>query len=398
MPNRPIHAPPATGDIKVWLVCTGVGVMSRGIETFARDCFDGLHGRDGLHFQLFKGAGLPVPPDERLLPCLPRTGAPAHWLASVLRRTSYVAEQFSSLLPLLWHLHSERPEVVFTSEGNLRRWLFLVRPHLGLDFRILFSNGGPLKPPFPDMEHVQQVTPYLLEEAFQAGEPPEKHSLVPYGIHVPTGPPEGSDPAAKHAARARLGLPVGRPIVLSVGSLSSRDHKRMDYTICEVASLPAPRPFLVLLGHQDEYSRSTLALARERLGPENFLAAMVPYAAVADYYLAADVFALGSLFEGFGRVYLEALIAGLPALAHDHPAMRYVLRDEGTFADFTRAGTMAAALSDLLAEPADARAADRRRESVRGRFGWDALAPAYLEMFHRCRRTSLPRSGRRPAK
>ena len=107
---------------------------------------------------------------------------------------------------------------------------------------------------------------------------------------------------------------------------------------------------------------------------------------MADYYRAADVFTLGSLQEGFGRVYLEALMHGLPCAVNDHAIMRYVLGEEGTFADFTREGAMTAAVAGLL----DARetllapaARARRRESVRGRFGWPSLAPRYVDMFRR---------------
>ena len=369
--------------LKVFLVCTGVGVFNRGVETFARECFDGLHGLDGLHLQLFKGAGPDIPPDERRLFCLPRTNGAARGLGAMMRRTPYVAEQLSSLPPLLWHLRRARPDVVFTSEGNLRRWLYLLRPRLGLTCRILFSNGGPVQPPFPDSDHVQQTTPFHLRQALDAGESLEKHSLVPYGIRVPAGEPE-SDPATVAAIRRKLALPAGGSVVLSVGSLSVRDHKRVDYTVREVASLPAPRPHLVLLGAMDADSASNLALARAQLGESGFTARSVPYAEVLDYYRAADAFALGSLQEGFGRVYLEALMHGLPCVVNDHPIMRYVLGEEGTFGRFSEPGAMAAALAQTLAArgallvPA-ARA--RRREDVRRRFGWEALGPAYLRMF-----------------
>ena len=112
-PDRPL---------RIWLVCTGVGVISRGIEPFARDCFDGLHGRmpDGTRIELFKGAGPGLPPDEHRLPCLPRTGTPARLLGTMIRRTPYVAEQLSSLWPLLRRLRAARLGVagVFDGETN----------------------------------------------------------------------------------------------------------------------------------------------------------------------------------------------------------------------------------------------------------------------------------------
>jgi glycosyltransferase involved in cell wall biosynthesis len=369
--------------VKVWLVCTGVGILDRGIETFARECFDGLRERPELDLTLFKGAGKEAP-GERVLWNLPRTGRAANLLGKAVRRNGYVVEQLSSFLPLVRAIRAERPEVIFSSESNLRFQLYRWRRWIGVPFKLLFSNGGPVRPPFIRTDFVQQVAPPYLEEALAAGEPKDKHFLVPYGIKVPSGNPD-AEPGTKQSARMRLRLPVHRSLVLSVGWISAV-HKRMDYLVREVAALPAPRPFLVMLGHMDEASPPILALANQLLGKDGYAARSVPYAEVPDYYRAADVFTLGSLKEGFGRVYLEALIGGLPCAVHDHdhPVMRFVLGGEGEFGDFSQPGALSRLLMSLLAAPTDSTAAARRRQAVRTRFGWDALAPAYLEMFRAC--------------
>jgi glycosyltransferase involved in cell wall biosynthesis len=367
--------------VKVFLVCTGVGVISRGIETFARECFDGLHGRIGLHIELFKGAGAEAPEEHRLWN-LPRTGHAAAWMGRLIRRNSYVAEQLSSFLPLVRAIRRGRPDIVFYSDSNLGFQLHRWRRCIGVPFRLLFSNGGPCGPPFDRTDHVQQVAPYYRERALRAGEPASKQSLVPYGITVPSGPPL-TDPAARRELRRRLDLPVYQPIVLSVGWISAA-HKRMDYLIREVASLPPPRPFLLMLGHIDAASPPVLHQAREMLGPTGFAARSVPYADVSPYYQTADLFTLASLQEGFGRVYLEALLHGLPAVVHDHPVTRYVLGPEGTFAALNEPGALSVALRESLSTAPDPGSMARRREYVRRRFSWDTLAPAYLDMFRAC--------------
>jgi len=372
-----------TRPIKVWLVCTGVGTLSRGIETFARECFDGLHGFPGLDIELLKGAG-PDGVHETRLWNLPRTGVMARTLGWAIRRNSYVAEQLSSFLPLAFRIRRDRPDVIFTSEANLRFQLYRWRAKIGVPFKILYSNGGPCHPPFIQTDFVQQVVPYFRDEALAAGEPAAKHFLVPYGIRVPPGHPV-CDPDSQAAARRRLGLSLDRKIVLSVGWISA-GHKRMDYVVREIASLGDARPFLVLLGHVDEASEAVLQLAHQLLDGEGYLARTVPYQAVEDYYCAADVFTLGSLQEGFGRVYLEALIAGLPCAVHRHPVMQYVLGDEAHFADFSAAGGLAEAVRTLLAAPSNPEDASRRREFVRAKFSWETLAPAYLQMFKNCLR------------
>jgi 1,2-diacylglycerol 3-alpha-glucosyltransferase len=357
--------------MKVYLVCTGVGIINRGIETFARECFDGLKGTEGLYIELFKGAGTEKS-DEHQLWNLPRNGNTANFLGKCIRRNGYVVEQLSSFLPLAQQIKKGKPDIIFSSDSNLVFQLYHWRQQIGVPYKLLFSNGGPCAPPFIRRDHVQQ----------EAGEPASKHSLVPYGINVPNGLPL-VDPRGRSQMRAKLGLPLNRPIILSVGWINA-NHKRMDYTINEVASLPETRPYLVMLGNIDKNSRAIIDLARRQLGETGFTALSVSYEQVIEYYQAADIFVLGSLQEGFGRVYLEALIHGLPCIVNDHPVMRYVLGTEGTFADLSQTGSMTQAISAILQQPHSPKAMIQRREYVRERFSWKSLVPAYMQMFQDC--------------
>jgi glycosyltransferase involved in cell wall biosynthesis len=168
--------------------------------------------------------------------------------------------------------------------------------------------------------------------------------------------------------------------VLSVGWIA-RAHKRMDYVIREMARLPEPRPFLQLLGAMDGQSADIVEMGRRLLGPDGFGAASVKPEAVTDYYRAADCFVLASLREGFGRVYLEALIHGLPVVAHRHPVTEFVLAEHGRLGDLGREGELAGLVQDVLAQPADPAAMTRRRNSARDRFSWPVLAHSYRGMF-----------------
>ena len=362
---------------RVFFSCSGVGIFNRGIESFFREAFDGLRGTPGLDITLYKGAG-EQKTDERVLWNLPRTGTFAKILGKCLRRDAYTVEQLSTFPSMVRAIRQNRPAVIFYSDSNLGFQLFRWRKAIGVPFHLLFSNGGPCRPPFHRTDYVHQVAPLYLEEALSAGEPREKHFLVPYGINA--GSPPDTSPAAKESARLKLGLPLHRPIVLSVGWIS-RQHKRMDYVIEELAKLPEPRPFLQLLGAMDETSPEIVALGHRLLGAENFSAASVPYHQVADYYRAADLFTLASLKEGFGRVYLEALLHGLPVIAHRHPVIEYVTGDQGSLGDLRSAGELASLLQQHLRQPADPPAAYERWQSVKSRFGWDVLAPDYRAMF-----------------
>ena len=367
--------------LKIFFSCSGVGILDRGIEIFFRSAFDGLRGTDGLEITLYKGAG-EERSDEHVLWNLPRTSRAARILGGCIRRNSYVAEQLSTLPSIVRAIRKHEPDIIFYSDSNLGFQLFRWRKQIGAPFRLLFSNGGPCHPPFDRTDYVQQVAPFYLEEALAAGEPTDRHRMVPYGINVPNGVPDRDENIRRELQR-KLHLPTDRPIVLSVGWISAR-QKRMDYLVDEIARLPQPRPYLVLLGTMDAESVAITALAREKLGEQSFTARSVPQHQVADYYRAADLFALASLQEGFGRVFLEALVHGLPVIAHDHPVMRFVLGSEGTFGDLSKPGALAAVIRETLGKEDSDADAIRRKETVRQRFSWAVLAPRYSGMFFDC--------------
>ena len=386
-------------SVRIFFSCSGVGIIDRGIEIFFREAFDGLHGTEGLDITLYKGAG-EEKPDEWVLWNVPRTGRPARLLGACIRRNSYVAEQLSSFPSMVHAIRRRRPDIIFYSDSNLGFQLFRWRKQIGVPFRLLFSNGGPCHPPFDRTDYVQQVAPFYLEEALAAREPADRHRMVPYGICVPDGAPDVSE-EAKRQIRRQLELPIDREIILSVGWITAQ-HKRMDYVVNELAAMLDYRatgdhgtgpvvsssevsgPYLVLLGTKDSESAAIIALARKKLGEENFTACSVPHEQVADYYRASDLFVLASLQEGFGRVFLEALVHGLPVIAHDHPVMRFVLGSEGTFGDLSKPGVLATLIREKLGREDSEADAIRRREMVRARFSWVVLAAQYREMFLDC--------------
>lgn len=373
--------------VKVLFLCTGVGIMNRGIESFFREAFDGLKGAGGLDAKLVKGAGY-ASDDEWPVKVLPRTGSIAPVLGRMMRRNAYVAEQWSSYPGVALRIAKFRPDVVFYSDANVGFLLYWTRKYLGVPFRLLFSNGAPSPPPYARLEFVQQVTPDYLDRAIASGESRDRHVMVPYGIGVPACPEMNLH--QRDSIRQQLGMPTDRSVVLSVGWIA-RQHKRMDYVIREIASLPEPRPYLQLLGALDSASPEIISLGHELLGPSGIGIASVPYESVNRYYQAADVFVLASLAEGFGRVYLEALMNGLPVVAHRFPVSEFVLGEEGVLKDLSQPGELAKALSEALVQTRDQGSIERRWRSVRDRFSWPALAPQYLQMFQHAAYAPIPR-------
>jgi glycosyltransferase involved in cell wall biosynthesis len=370
----------SAAPLKIFLCCTGVGLHRGGIETFFLECFEGLKNTPGLEIHLFKGVG-PSNEREHKLWCINRNGWAGKFLAKIIRRNGYVVEQLSSVPGYMRAIKKMRPDILFTSDANLIMRLQPRRKKTGVPYRIIYSNGGPVKPAYGGSDFIHQVAPTYYDEAKDFGIPESQMSLVPYGLTVPEGQPM-VDMATRAEIRRRLNLPLDRKIVLSVGWLSAT-HKRMDYTIREVAAMPEPRPYLVLLGRKDETTPPVLALADELLGKSNYFAESLSYEKVNDYYDAADLFVLSSLIEGFGRVYIEAMVAGLPCVVHDYPVMRYVLAGHAVYRDLSNPGELASAMTTALQKPLDPAEMIARRESVRSRFSWPALAPAYKAMFEK---------------
>jgi glycosyltransferase involved in cell wall biosynthesis len=154
----------------------------------------------------------------------------------------------------------------------------------------------------------------------------------------------------------------------------------MDYVIREVAALPAPRPFLCILGADGPDANAVRALAHELLG-DDVLVRAVPHESIGDYYRAADVFVLASRHEGFGLAYVEALMHGLPIVASDTPVTRHLLGEFAILRDLSLAGEAARAIASALASPLSERERAARHASARARFDWASLREPYVEML-----------------
>jgi 1,2-diacylglycerol 3-alpha-glucosyltransferase len=371
--------------LKVFLVCSGLGNIRRGYESFTQECFTALSNVSSLEVTLLQGGDSPIH-DAHTLWNLPRNHPITKQLATLAKKSSsfnepYFIEQTSFFFSLLPRVYREKPDVIFYSDFALGTMLWHWRRISKLSYKLLFSNGAPNGPPFSRMDHVQHLTPTHYQIALDAGEPVENHSLIPYGIKVSQdwNPLVQSE---REVLRRTLNLPSNCSLILSVGTIN-KTHKRMDYVIREIARLPEPRPCLVILGQMDTESAEVIRLGNQLLGTENFLIRTVSYTEIGNYYNAADLFVLASLSEGFGRVFLEAMAYGLPCLTHEYEVARFVLSGEGYFANFELSGSLANLIVQASTQNSENGRCLRHR-SVYNRFSWEQLQPAYVDMILHC--------------
>lgn len=362
--------------IRVYLPCTGLGRQQRGFETFTRELAVALRDESRLDITVFSGARVPRL-ESRSLWNLSRDSTLARAFARIHRRGAYFSEQATFFISFLPHLMVGRPHVVYFADPALGEMCHDWRRLSGQRYRLLYHNGGATATPFAHADFVQQLTAPALAAAVARGEDAGRQIVLPPGVSVPATLPSTLD----GTARAALGLPTDRAVVLSVGLIGT-GPKRMDHVVTEVAALPEPRPFLCLLGEDGEGAADVRDLADSLLGPTNVMIRAVPHAVVGNYYRAADVFILASLHERFGMAYLEALARGCTVIAHDSERTRQLLGPPyAVLRDLTVPGEATRALRAALARPASTDARYKRWRYVRDRYGWPALRERYVHMF-----------------
>ncbi len=189
--------------------------------------------------------------------------------------------------------------------------------------------------------------------------------------------------AQRRAARARLGLPAGGPLIVSLSRLVPR--KGMDVLIAAADRLAPSYPDLVVAiggaGRELERLRRQAAASPVSVS----VLGRVSDEDRAALLGAADIFVmachnrwLGLEQEGFGIVFLEAAAAGVPQIAGDsggaaeavvHGKTGLVVRDPED------PGRVAEALRSLLAEPKLRKRMGRAaRARAQTSFDWDVLA------------------------
>lgn len=127
-------------------------------------------------------------------------------------------------------------------------------------------------------------------------------------------------PVPKAEARERLGLPLNRRIVLSVGRIvENKGYHLIVEALSQWRTTGTEIPMLVVVGGAADEAMYPAKLKETiaRLGMENdvLLAGAQRNETLRDWYSAADVYCLVSETEGWPNVLLESLACGTPVVA-----------------------------------------------------------------------------------
>lgn len=359
-------------DTRIALLCSGLGHIVRGHEVFARDLFDLLS--DAVDITLFKGAGS-VSEREVVVPCVPRTSpvldgmkplaAPA-WMASVHEQERNRIEHETFAYGALVHLLGGGYDVIHCLEQEVADIVFANRHLFARTPKVLFSNGGAI--PAHRLPRCDFVQEHTLQNLAQSAR--DKAFMIPHGVDLAR-----FRPGLASDFRHRHGIPAEAFVVISVGTVCV-NHKRMDHVIRELA--PVPGVHLLVVGQENGETPAIKALGRELLG-ERVTFTKMPHDQLPLAYAAADAFVLGSRFETFGLVYIEAMAMGLPVFCADNPNQRAIVR-EGVFVDMESPGALTAALRDTPRERLH-ELGQRGRQVVECHYDLQVLKRQYLERY-----------------
>jgi glycosyltransferase involved in cell wall biosynthesis len=220
------------------------------------------------------------------------------------------------------------------------------------------------------VHHVGEVA---LQEAVTAGVPISDMTLIPVGVHTR----RFAAPAGRQQLRQKHGIADTTFVMIVVSNLE-RVFKRVDYIIEEVSRVDGDL-LLWIDGHPDD--PSVAELARQKLG-DRCRITYVPSSDVPDLYGVADVMIHGSTDEAFGLAVVEALCSGLTVLAHDCRHFEWLIGDREDLVDMSRPGNLTTRLRELIGSRNSLPVRRQQRvEAACRRFDWDALAPAYIDMY-----------------
>jgi glycosyltransferase involved in cell wall biosynthesis len=185
------------------------------------------------------------------------------------------------------------------------------------------------------------------------------------------------------ASRAELGLEPGIVYITSVGRLVRR--KNLASLVTALQRLGREDVHLLVIGDGPEQANLAAQAQEAGLGRRVQFRGFVPEELKFQLLAASDIFALPSLHEAFGIVYLEAMHCGLPVIAARPGGHEDYLRDgqSGFLVPRGDGDALLRALERLVSEPDLRRAMSASNREVAERFSIGATAGKYESLFNR---------------
>jgi 1,2-diacylglycerol 3-alpha-glucosyltransferase len=363
---------------QVALACSGISHVRRGFETFVADL--ALAFENSPDVCLFQGSGRSQFPKVMTLPTLRRNSRALRWFGPKLEDKRYRYEQLSFVISGWMLGHWPGCDLIYYCDPDIGDALYGLRRTFGYKYRLLYGNCSPTSPGYREkrVDHIQQFSAVLFDEALAANVPPSKMTLLPMGINVK----EFATTLDKRTLRLKYEIPEDKFVVLCVSSLDDR-FKRLQWLIETIADMRDSNLYVLLVGQNEKtpYACKTLSLADSCLSGR-YQHLTLPHSRIAEIYNAADVFVHPALREGFGKVYLEATAARLPVLCHDSTHTQWLIAHEFSRVDMENRTLVQAHIHELETNLSLREQINQRNYChVINHFDWNNLKAKYLKMF-----------------
>ncbi|VXA95691.1 Group 1 family glycosyl transferase [Burkholderia sp. 8Y] len=192
---------------------------------------------------------------------------------------------------------------------------------------------------------------------------------------------------------------AGRKKIVSVGRLTAQ--KQFDVLIDAFAAVASERDDVALCIFGEGADRASLQAQIERLGMNGRIALPGTTEALWDELATARAFAMSSRFEGLPMALMESLALGVPCVASDCPSGPRELTCDGRYGLLVPVGDREALTHALRRVIDDDRLCremgQQASESMRERYGLQAILPMWDRLFARVGATSTHDSARSTA-
>lgn len=358
---------------KLVLICTGLGNVNRGFETYIQDLAHVVCNEPTLYKHnvtvLSSGKANVGLAKQVIIPCIRRSST--IWPKKTSFKRRFLVEQFTFFLGMLYFILRNRYAVFYMGEYNLYCYLFKFRKIFRLKYHLVLYTGGQVFPGLfdPKKDYIHHVTDVYYKPN-DINYPIDRQFIIPHFLQEDYYFDSNLFLSLKEKAK-------NKKIFLSVGVIDG-STKQMDLLV-RYLSPYSNEVFLIMLGDESEESLQVKNEASRCFGSDGFIVNKVDRGLLHTYYSAADCFILLSPKESFGLAYLEAMLRGKTVIARGFHETKYVLKDTAWLIE--NDNELPKLLERVIADSMSACCSVNKHSFVSETYTWTALRSLYLDMF-----------------
>jgi glycosyltransferase involved in cell wall biosynthesis len=349
--------------MKIAIASTGLGHVTRGIETWALDTANALH-RSGVDVTLFAAEHVDSEAPTETIPCIRRRSPSSKLITRIMPpfswrwglKSGYGLEQLTFWQHLRHKLNRGNFDILHIQDPLLANLCRKARAKGKTATKEILAHGTEEPIDFlANFEFLQHLAPWHLEQTTntlrqQHRQIPKHWTAMPNFIDINHYHPAKSQ-TIKNQLRLSLEIPRNAFVIITLAAIKT-DHKRINYLIREFADHKKNPPekhntFLVIAGSKQPETDDLVKLA-DNLAPENIKFFIdYPHEKIPDLLQCCDAFVLTSLFEMMTIALLQAIATGLPVISHRHPDLIWMAGPAGIPIDMSKNGSLAKTFSTL---------------------------------------------------